>query len=172
MSLHHALLEQADRLAKDTDPSLEQANLRRAVSSAYYALFHLLTSSASSMFASLFAIDAALEPRISRSFNHGEMKEVSLNIVKGEWPKSTSPKNSPRATPPDLSTVATAFVDLQVARHTADYDLTVDFERKEAGELVDTARKAFEAWERIKDTDDARLYLACFLLYKQWNKER
>lgn len=95
MSLHHALLEQADRLAKDADPNLEQANLRRAVSSAYYALFHLLTSSTSSLFASLFALDAALEPRINRSFNHGEMRVVSLEIVKGKWPSSISPKDPP-----------------------------------------------------------------------------
>lgn len=37
---------------------------------------------------------------------------------------------------------------------------------------MDQAKTAFETWEKIKDTDDARLYLACFLLYKQWNKER
>lgn len=172
MTLHDALLEQADRLAKDADPNLEQANLRRAVSSAYYALFHLLTSSASSLFASLFAIDAALEPRINRSFNHGEIRGISANIVKGEWPLSISPKDSPRATPRAPSDVAKAFVDLQEARHRADYDLTRDFEQEEARERVDQARTAFETWERIKDTDDAHLYLACFLLYKQWNKER
>lgn len=169
MSLHDDLLEQAGRLVRDKDPRLEQANLRRAVSSAYYALFHLLTSSASS----LFAADAKLRAMIGRSFNHGEMKWVSKRIAdEDRWPVSVRPKTPSRATDPDLKAIAKAFVELQEGRHTADYDLTEDFKRSKALELVDLARKAFETWERIKNTDDARLYLACFLLYKQWDKER
>lgn len=42
-ALHHDdLLRQAERLAKLDPKRPRQANLRRAVSSAYYALFHFL----------------------------------------------------------------------------------------------------------------------------------
>lgn len=44
MTLHHDLLEQAEHLAKRETKKPKQASLRRAVSSAYYALFHLLVS--------------------------------------------------------------------------------------------------------------------------------
>ena len=42
----HDLLEQAVRLAKLDVKKPKQANLRRAISSAYYALFHMLVDEA------------------------------------------------------------------------------------------------------------------------------
>ncbi len=42
MSLHADLLDPAEQLAQLDPRRPKQANLRRAVSSAYYALFHLL----------------------------------------------------------------------------------------------------------------------------------
>jgi len=44
MSLAEDLLEQADHLARREKKRPKQASLRRAVSAAYYALFHLLIS--------------------------------------------------------------------------------------------------------------------------------
>jgi len=46
MSLHYDLLEQAQHLANRERKQPRQASLRRAISSAYYALFHLLISEA------------------------------------------------------------------------------------------------------------------------------
>lgn len=42
MGLAEDLLDVADRLATPASTDLEQASLRRALSTAYYALFHLL----------------------------------------------------------------------------------------------------------------------------------
>jgi hypothetical protein len=67
--------------------------------------------------------------------------------------------------------VATTFVSLQEARHGADYDLSRTFRRQEALDFVESARQAFEAWERVRKTDDARVYLACFHLWKRWDEE-
>ena len=71
MSLHGDLLEQAVHLAQVDTRRPKQANLRRAVSSAYYALFHLLAAEASS----LYVKDAGLASRINRTLNHAEMKK-------------------------------------------------------------------------------------------------
>jgi hypothetical protein len=49
MSLHANLLQQAEHLAQLDPTRPTQANLRRAVSSAYYALFHLLASETSAV---------------------------------------------------------------------------------------------------------------------------
>jgi hypothetical protein len=46
MSLHMDLLQQARRLARLDPNRPRQANLRRAVSAAYYALFHYLIDQA------------------------------------------------------------------------------------------------------------------------------
>lgn len=171
MSFPNDLLEQAGHLAGVDARRPKQVNLRRSVSTAYYALFHLLTSSASSLFVS----DATLGARIGRRFNHGDMKRVSSLIVKGQWPKSL--RLSTLASPSNLELeklkiVANAIVALQSARHEADYDLarTKIYTREEARGAIDLAQRAFECWEEIKRSDLARLYLACFLLYDEWNK--
>ena len=44
MTLHHDLLDQASHLATRETKKPKQASLRRAVSAAYYALFHLLVA--------------------------------------------------------------------------------------------------------------------------------
>lgn len=167
MSLHADLLDQAEQLALRDARRPKQANLRRAVSSAYYALFHLLTSEASA----LYAAEPGLASRINRTLNHAEMKKASTMIANDKLPKAVQPSGGGYSTPPDLKRVANAFVSLQQARHEADYDLSRTFRRQEALAFVQSARQAFEAWESVRKTDDARVYLACFHLWKRWDED-
>lgn len=166
MSLYDDLLEQATTLATLDPRRPKQANLRRAVSSAYYALFHMLSGESAGLYAGEFGLVA----RICRTHNHGDMKKVSAQFGANKLPKALQPRAA-YSTPADLKVVADAFVSLQQARHEADYDLTRTFTRTEAIDIVDQARNAFAAWERVKKSDDARLYLACFLLWDRWDKE-
>src|SRR5688500_10448755 len=119
MSLHADLLEQAGNLARLDPTRPKQVNLRRAVSSAYYALFHLLTSES----AALYAAEFALAARIGRTHNHGDMRKVSAQFGGNKLPRAIQPSGA-YTTPPDLKVVADAFVRLQQLRHEADYDLT------------------------------------------------
>jgi hypothetical protein len=167
MSLHGDLLEQAEQLARIDAKRPKQANLRRAVSSAYYALFHLLTSET----AALYALEFEVAARINRTLNHAEMKKTSAMIAKNKLPKCVESPTSAYTAPADLRVVADAFVRLQQARHEADYDLACTLRRNEVLAFIRTARRAFEAWERIRKTDDARIYLACFQLWKRWDEE-
>ena len=136
-------------------------------SCAYYALFHLLSSETSA----LFADEPDLAARITRTLNHGDMKKSSTMIGNDKLPKTVQSPRGGYATPADLKTVANTFVKVQEARHEADYDLTRVFRRQEVLAYIQSARQAFEAWERIRKTDDARLYLASFLLWKRWDEE-
>ena len=54
-----------------------EANVRRAVSTAYYALFHLLIRSAISNW-----IQAEHHPQLARTFEHRRMKEASLTLLR------------------------------------------------------------------------------------------
>lgn len=167
MSLADDLLAHAERLL-DLDPRRpKQATLRRAISAAYYSLFHLLTSEA----AGLFAGEPGLAAQIGRSLNHGEMKKASQSFSTGQLPKSLKPAKGAYAVPPDLKIVAETFIVLQTKRHLADYDLAQQFRKEAVQTLAGQARQAFEAWARIRKSDDARLYLACFLLWKRWDDE-
>jgi hypothetical protein len=167
MSLHVDLLKQANQLAQLDPRRPKQVNLRRAVSSAYYALFHLLTSEASA----LYAAEVELAARINRTLNHGEMRKVSSMFANNKLPKGVQSPLGGYITPIGMKTVADAFVDLQQARHAADYDLTYRLSRKETLEFVQMATEAFETWRKVRKTDDARLYLACFHLWKRWDED-
>ena len=167
MSLHADLLDQAEHLAQLDPRRPKQANLRRAVSSAYYALFHLLAWEASA----LYCAEPGLASRINRTHNHLDMKKASAMSANDKLPRALHPPGGGYTTPAKLKTVANTFVSLQQARHEADYDLSHTFRRQEALDFVDSAREAFEAWERVRRTDDARVYLACFHLWKRWDEE-
>jgi hypothetical protein len=74
LTLHHDLLEQAHHLAFREPGKPRQASLRRAVSTAYYSLFHFLLHEATNR---LFpARPTALRERASRAFTHFEAKNV------------------------------------------------------------------------------------------------
>lgn len=167
MSLHGDLLEQAEHLAKIDMRRPKQANLRRAISASYYALFHLLTSEASA----LYVADFGLAARINRTYNHGEMKKASAMIANDKFPRGVRIPGGGTPAPPDLKVVASSFVKLQQEREDADYQLDRTYARRETLAFIQTARQAFEAWERVRRTDDARLYLACFLLWKRWDED-
>jgi len=68
-----------------------------------------------------------------------------------------------------LKSIAGTFVDLQQARHEADYNLRISFTRSEAGTLVELAEKAFSDWNGIRNDDlgdvQEQIRLPCILLH-------
>lgn len=170
MSLTTDLLDQADMLAKREPKNPKQASLRRAVSNAYYALFHLLVGDAARLFAKVIGRDDdATISRLARTFDHTPIKDVSTGFKQSQLPFALQLTGS--VIPPDLQLVAKTFVDLQDARHKADYDLARSFARIEVQNHIRDVRKAIEAWNRVRETSESRIYLACFALWKPWNKK-
>ena len=64
----------------------------------------------------------------------------------------------------DLRIVALAFVQLQPARHSADYDLASEWTRSQAAGLVRIARDAFIAWKGVTRAEAEIFLLALFTL--------
>jgi uncharacterized protein (UPF0332 family) len=168
MSLHADLLAHARYLVRREPKRPKQVTLRRAISAAYYALFHLLIFEASR----LFAKDVRLWKRLNRVYGHGEMYEVSVSFAHGRWPKVFDPIKGVFLVPQELKDVAQAFLDLQEARHDADYDLNQRFTRSDAVVLVKRADQAFRDWKAVRRHDLARIYVGCFLSWKLWDKAR
>jgi len=168
MSLHVDLLHQAEFLARRERQRPRQASLRRAISAAYYALFHLLIYEASRMIVK----DARLINTLIRLHNHGEVDETSKAFAKGDLPKTFHPVKASFSVPLELKSVAQAFVDLRQARHDADYNLGMTFTRSDVFAFIDRASEAFQNWKRIRRDDIARIYLASFLIRKQLDKSR
>ena len=79
MALEHDLLRQSRLLAQHEPRRPKQASLRRAVSVAYYALFHLLTSEAANRLVTGPDRDD-LRATLRRAFEHNEMKDACKEI--------------------------------------------------------------------------------------------
>lgn len=162
------LLEHAERLVDTGSGRPRQADLRRAVSAAYYALFHLLTQDG----AKRVGTSSALQLLLTRAYNHGEMKEVSKVIAAGKLAQGKLAdrlKLLVTAIPTDLQLVARAFIDLHTDRERADYDFHSDsgFDRLETRTRVRQARQAFEAWDRVRADPAAEVYLVTMLLHQK-----
>jgi hypothetical protein len=163
MSLHTDLLAQAEHLARLEPRRPRQASLRRAVSTAYYALFHLLIHEAT---ATLIAVPA-VRGRFSRAFDHGDMKSASKAFANPQ-PNQLADLTGGVQVPADLQAIAATFVALQEARHEADYNVRRSFTRLEVVNLVNRAGQAFQLWRPLRTDPAARMYLAALLLWKKW----
>ena len=89
MSRHGDLLRQARHLATKEPRRPLQASLRRAVSAAYYSLFHLLVDEAINRMIS--APRDSLRDCLRRPFAHANMRKVAQQFARSD----VSPKLSP-----------------------------------------------------------------------------
>ncbi len=146
--------------------SPNQANLRRAVSAAYYSLFHLLVR------ATVLKWSEPLhQARIARIFEHERMKKVSAAAIKSMGTEfAPGDSNSIEVIlRTELTNVAQSFIVLQQARHVADYNLEQPLSPADAIAEVDRASSAFDSWEMTRNSEVAKEYLFS-LLFKE--KER
>ena len=164
MTIHADLMRQARMLARHEPRRPRQASLRRAVSAAYYALFHLLTSEAADRLITGPGRES-LRAVLRRAFDHATMKEACREIVKPNAGKLAKGMDG-NAVPVALKDVAEAFIELQQARHEADYDSLRTFTRAEALDLVDMAEQAFANWRTIRRTIPADVFLAALLAHR------
>jgi len=178
MTLPHDLLEQASHLAKRETRKPKQASLRRAVSTAYYALFHLLVADGAKRLSPARPVGLTL--LIQRTFNHGEMRNVCRNFSEGHSAASNGkrPGQPPAATrklidlPLDtrLFNVSETFIELQEARNKADYDLAGQWNRMDVLELIRTTRQAFADWQAVRNSPNATVFVTALLLQKHWGR--
>lgn len=162
------LLEQAERLASEGKGRPRQSDLRRAVSTAYYAIFHLLTQECSRRITTV----AELRPLIARTLNHSEMKKVAAAFANNQLSEDVRSALTTITISTDLQLVARTFAKRQESRHTADYDSRSDsdFSRQDALAEVRRAREAFAVWERIRNDEEVEIFLIAFVFHGRWGR--
>jgi len=153
MAYHDELIAHAEFLATLPDPP-RQADMRRAVSAAYYALFHLLTNEAAGNWKNINQ-----QARFARILEHGKMKNASSKISNQKAP--TDPLLLPIFD--NLRVVADNFVTLQQQRHSADYDNSKTWSRTQVFEAIIQAGDAMKAWMNIRSEAMAQDFLFDFL---------
>jgi uncharacterized protein (UPF0332 family) len=169
VAYHEELMQQALLLVAKEPKKPKQASLLRAVSAAYYALFHRLIYEAVANWSR-----ANLRAALGRAFDHGTMKSASNRLQNtkqfpfvGEDPRVVR----------DLRSVARTFAQLQERRHTADYDNSTVWTRTEALAEVKAAVRAFRLWRSIRNEQIAQAYLVSLIVRRRdgwgaWTRPR
>lgn len=162
-SLAAQLLDQAEHLLTRDPRRPKQANARRAVSAAYYAVFHFLGDEAGRSFVGTGAPKRPLRAAVARALEHGSLRAACERVsapgssgalpapLRGCW-------KGPIST--DLSAFARAMVILQDARHRADYDRSSPILRDDARKSVFIAGEAMDRWSRIEAREASAFLLA------------
>jgi hypothetical protein len=161
MSYPNDLLEQARHLANREPKRPKQASLRRAVSTAYYALFHLLSIELAKNW-------KRVEERstVARMLDHGPMARVCA-AKREELNKhfATRPVASRQLTVlRHIHAIANTFEQMHQQRQIADYDNSGKWARTDVLEKLESVQAAFESWREIHDEPEAQRFIVTLLL--------
>jgi hypothetical protein len=159
VGLAEDLLLQARHLATYQGANSTQADRRRAVSTAYYALFHLLINDAARRWNGSPAAATGFE----RAFSHAQMKTASLRFDNPQW---LDWHGVSQTVPPALLRIARSFRQLQDERHSADYNNHKEWTLIEVEDLLKSASSAFEDWQSVRTDPIAGDYLLSMLIGK------
>lgn len=148
VTLISRLLDAADKLIEQAPNS--SAFKRRAVSTAYYAVFHALARSCADTLLSNSRRSSDEYSRIYRALDHGPLK--------------TAFGRGPLKDRESLRKIGDIVVRLQSERHLADYcpPFEKKFSRREAQKLVDQARQVVSEINSLNDSD-SRTLATCLL---------
>ena len=151
------LLQTATLLASHVDPAdpgriPSESNLRRAVSTAYYAAFHALSQSCADTLVGPYSTDSTREHWVAayRTLEHRQVRNKFTNLR-----RMTSFSDQVRD-------FARRFNDLQDLRHRADYDPEATFAPAEVLQLLSNARFAIEGFSAAPERE--RRLLAVYLI--------
>jgi len=139
------LLDDARQLAEKGIAESRASCMRRAVSTSYYAVFHLLVEDFVSNWP--FADQRA---RLARMFDHRKMRDAVF---------TPGNEKNPTQVEAALVDVKTAFRQLQADRHRADYDLAWNIVATDVENAITLAEDTFAKWRSIRAEDVARHYL-------------
>jgi uncharacterized protein (UPF0332 family) len=154
------LLRLARQIAELYPNEVHQGSLRRALSTAYYALFHLLIADAVSECES-----PSFRAAIARLFDHGAMRQACDKKTSelNKFFKAREPVGPETRVKDELRNVAETFSAAQYNRHEADYNLTREWQPIEVELLIGDVEDAFRSWNSIRTDAEARDFLVSML---------
>lgn len=159
------LFEQADKLiAPPPHGPPRQVDLRRAISSAYYGVFHAVLAAAANRFVGSTKQSTSLYSLVYRSIDHDSLRKLCLEVTK----RNLSPKYIPHTPTGGFGVEIRAFargtLELQERRHSADYDPSIRFSTSDATLVIDLARTSLDQFNAA--SADARNAFLSLLLFR------
>ena len=154
------LLQFAQAMANLHPGEAHQPSLRRALSTGYYALFHLLISDAVAN-----CTDRQFRATLARVFDHGPMKQASDKKISelNDFFDQRPLEGPERTMKYHLYDVAETFSQAQHNRNEADYNLLREWQPTQVSLLLEGIADAFKSWSIIRSEPIARDYLISML---------
>ncbi len=167
--MHDQLLAQARHLAELDMGRPTYVNLRRAISAAYYAMFHFVIDRALRFFIGTGAVQGSADLRnlMARAFEHSDIKGAARAFASGNPPELIKHALANQPIPSELHQFAATFVEMQERRHQADYDLSSKFNRKNVLTHIQRVEQVIANWEQIDQHHATGVFLLCVLT---WNR--
>lgn len=135
--------DQGDRLTTSPLPGpIRQVDLRRAVSAAYYGVFHFTCAALADHVVGSTHRSSPRHALVYRSVDHRALRELCQGIVRPTPPPKLARHLPPGCIGRDMVTFSGIVLDLQDGRHRADYDPTATFIRGESRAAVTAGRNA------------------------------
>ena len=133
-----------------------QAELRRAISAAYYALFHTLANSCANLLVGSRSSTRTRQAwrQAYRSLDHGQVKKQCTE---------RRPRRVLQRFPQAVQDFAEHFVNVQRLRHLADYDPLERFVRSEVSQVVEQSESIILEFNQVSRED--RRAFAIFVLF-------
>ena len=157
------LIEQSVRLiASSSAGPPRQVDLRRAVSSAYYAVFHFILTAAADEFVGASKRTSKNYSLAYRSVDHRALRDLCLDIKKSTLPAKLQRHAPPNGFGPNLLAFSAAFIELQEKRHAADYDPSYQMKTSDAKLMIDTATVALRRFGRAS-SNRKRVFLSLLM---------
>jgi len=145
----------AARLLCEAEPPPSDAQIRRAVSTAYYAVFHKIVRTAAGRFVGPGHENSAAFRLVYRGFEHARMKDVCEAINKREMGSAYQRLLGRRTVSVTMRQFAGIFYELQRERHLADYESAPAVTLSDAVDIIRQAQLAISAFEAAAPEEQA-----------------
>jgi uncharacterized protein (UPF0332 family) len=158
------LLQQAEKLIGTVAPGQpRQVDMRRAISTAYYALFHATLTEAADNVIGARNRNTERYGLVYRSVNHDALRKLCEEVQKLKLTDKYRRFEPIGGFAPGIRAFAAAVIELQHKRHSADYDPLIRLSRTEARLVISGGRTALSRFKAA--SDEQRQIFANLLLF-------
>lgn len=154
------------------DPELAEAFFRRAISTAYYALFHRITSDISLLL--LPELEASSQTAFRRCINHRDFKGLHAELKAQQKKLQQTDESVSYFALAKLTALCEDLLQLQGSRVDADYGSSLEEPDTTAEEAVAIASLAIDDWDQLPLNAHQLLAqtLLCQVILSRRNKQK
>jgi len=157
------LFDQAEKLILSPPAGRpRQVDIGRAISAAYYGVFHATLAAAADQFVGVTKRNTKLYTLVYRSVDHGWFRDLCLEVRKTQLPDKYQQYVTGGGLGGNIQAFAATALEIQKKRHSADYDPSLRVNSSDAVIAIKAARSALTRFNTA-DADTREPFLGLLL---------